>query len=143
MSFSKFYPKFARVLTLVVLMTAAAGCKYHYVEKPDRLLSPDEMTDVICQLAYLKVLEEQGMFEMDSTFSRIGKNAFIEKLYKDYGINKEILEQNSEYYSENNREYVKIYTEAINRLNKLAGEEDKKEKDYRKALEATGWAMPQ
>lgn len=130
-------------MTLVVLMIAAAGCKYHYMEKPDRLLSPDEMTDVICQLAYLKVLEEQGMFEMDSTFSRIGKKAFVEKLYKDYGINKEILEQNSEYYSENNREYVKIYTEAINRLNKLAGEEDKKEKDYRKALEATGWAMPQ
>lgn len=124
-------------------MVAAAGCKYHYIEKPDRLLSPDEMADVLCQLAYLKVLEEQGAFEMDSTFSGIGKNAFVEKLYKDYGINKEILERNNEYYSENNREYLKIYTEAINRLNKLAGQEEKKEKDYKKALESTGWALPE
>ena len=143
MPFSKFHLKFARVLALVVLTAAAAGCRYHYIEKPERLLSPDEMADVICQLAYLKVLDEQGAFELDSTFSRIGKKAFIEKLYRDYGINKEILEQNSEYYSENNREYVKIYTEAINRLNKLAGEEEKKEKDYNKALESTGWALPE
>ena len=142
MSFSKFYPKFARVLTLVVLMSVAAGCKYHYVEKPERLLSPDEMVDVLCQLACLTALEEQGAFEMDSTFSRIGKKAFIEKLYKDYGISKEILAQNNEYYSEHNREYMKIYSEAINRLNQLAAEEEKKENNYKKTLLDSGWGMP-
>ena len=55
MSVSKFYSNFARVFLLLLLSAAAVGCKYRYIEKPERLLSPDEMSEVICELAYLNV----------------------------------------------------------------------------------------
>ena len=70
------------------------GCKYRYIEKPERLLSPEEMSEVICELAYLYVVEEQGAFEQDSVLAKIGKKAFVQKLYEQYGIDKQILRQN-------------------------------------------------
>ena len=116
MSVSKFYRNFARVFLLLLLSAAAVGCKYRYIEKPERLLSPEEMSEVICELAYLNVVEEQGAFEQDSVLAKIGKKAFVQKLYEQYGIDKQILRQNNEYYMENNKLYVKIYSDALNRL---------------------------
>ena len=126
---------------LVLLVVVAAGCKYRYIEKPERLLTPDEMSEVICQLAYLNALEEQGAFERDSIFSRIGKNAFILKLYEDYGIDKEILRRNNEYYMENSKQYVKIYSDALNKLNIRMSEEGKKEKKQEEMTDPNGWVM--
>lgn len=140
--FSKLYRNFARPAAIALLLAlSVTGCKYRYIDEPERLLTPDEMSDVICQLAYLSVLEEQGLFDSDSTLSRIGKDAFIERLYEQYDINRDILRQNNEYYSEYNRQYVKIYAQALNKLSYLAGEEEKKEKDN--PMTATGWGSYQ
>ena len=139
MSVSKFYRNFAHVFLLLLLSAAAVGCKYRYIEKPERLLSPEEMSEVICELAYLNVVEEQGAFEQDSVLAKIGKKAFVQKLYEQYGIDKQILQQNNEYYMENNKLYVKIYSDALNRLNIRLGEEEKKQETPEELTNPNGW----
>lgn len=141
MSVSKIYSNFARVFLLVLLSAAAVGCKYRYIEKPERLLSPDEMSEVICELAYLNVAEEQGAFEQDSVLAKIGKKAFVQKLYEQYGIDKQILQQNNEYYMENNKLYVKIYSDALNRLNIRLGEEEKNQEPPEELTDPNGWVL--
>lgn len=140
MSFPKIYSNFARPLVLLAFsMLLTTGCKYRYIDTPDRLLTPDEMSEVICQLAYLNALEEQGAFTQDSVYSSIGKDAFILKLYADYGIDKEILRQNNEYYMEHNKIYVKIYSDALDKLNTLIGEQEKDKKKQRDLFRQYEW----
>lgn len=115
------------------------ACKYRYIQAPERLLSPQEMTEVICRLAYLDALEQQGAFERDSVYRSIGKDAFILKLYADFDIDKEILQRNNEYYMEHHKEYVKIYSAALEKLNTLIGEQEKDEKKRRDAFRQAGW----
>lgn len=140
MCFSKIYGNF--VIALVLLCASAltvAGCKYRYIDKPERLLSPQEMSEVICRLAYIEALDEQGAFERDSVYASIGKDAFILKLYADYGIDKEILRRNNEYYMEHNKQYVKIYADALDQLNARIGEMEKDKKKREDAYRQTGW----
>ena len=99
MVLQKFIHTFARAAAIMALVVLAAGCKYRYIEKPERLLSESEMADVICELTYIDMLQERGAFQRDSTLARIGRHTFIEGVYKKYGINKKILRHNNEYYS--------------------------------------------
>ena len=50
-------------------------------------------------------------------------------MYKKYGINKKILRQNNEYYSEHNRRYIAIYAEAMNRLKTKADQYERKQEE--------------
>ena len=86
-------------------------------------------------------MEEQGAFEQDSVLAKIGKKAFVQKLYEQYGIDKQILRQNNEYYMENNKLYVKIYSDALNRLNIRLGEEEKKQENPEELTNPNGWVL--
>lgn len=129
MVLQKFIHTFARAAAITALVVLAAGCKYRYIEKPERLLSESEMADVICELTYIDMLQERGAFQRDSTLARIGRHTFIESVYKKYGINKKILRQNNEYYSEHNRRYIAIYAEAMNRLKTKADQYERKQEE--------------
>lgn len=126
-----FIHTFARVAVIAALAVLAAGCRYRYIEKPERLLSENEMADVICELTYIDMLQERGAFERDSTLARIGRHTFIERVYKKYGVNKKILRQNNEYYCEYNRRYTAIYSEALKRLKAKTDEYERKLKEER------------
>lgn len=140
MRFSKICGNFVVVSALLCAsVLTVAGCKYRYIDKPEHLLSPQEMSEVICRLAYIKALEEQGAFERDSVYAAIGKDAFILKLYADYGIDKETLRRNNEYYMEHNKLYVKIYADALDQLNARIGEMEKDKKKRQEAFRQTGW----
>jgi hypothetical protein len=97
-------------------MTMMTSCKYRYIEKPDQLLTHEQMVDIICEVAYVEALEARGAFIHDSTLSRIGKKAFLRRIYQKYGVNHEVLSQNNDYYSEHSKEYIAIYREAMNRI---------------------------
>lgn len=73
--------------------------------------------------------------------AKIGKKAFVQKLYEQYGIDKQILRQNNEYYMENNKLYVKIYSDALNRLNIRLGEEEKKQENPEDLTNPNGWVL--
>lgn len=103
---------------VVVFMcaTMATSCKYRYIDKPEQLLTHEQMVDIICEVAYIEALEARGAFIHDSTLSRIGKKAFLRRIYQKHGINGEVLRQNNDYYSEHSKEYLAIYREAMNRI---------------------------
>ena len=77
MVLQKFRHTFARAAAIMALVVLAAGCKYRYIEKPERLLSESEMADVICELTYIDMLQERGAFQRDSTLARLGRHTFI------------------------------------------------------------------
>ena len=103
-------------LVVLLCMTMATSCKYRYIEKPEQLLTHEQMVDIICEVAYVDALEARGAFIHDSTLSRIGKKAFLRRIYQKYGVNHEVLSQNNDYYCEHSKEYIAIYREAMNRI---------------------------
>ncbi|MBQ1275956.1 MAG: DUF4296 domain-containing protein [Flavobacteriales bacterium] len=103
-------------VVVLLCMTMMTSCKYRYIEKPDQLLTHEQMVDIICEVAYVEALEARGAFIHDSTLSRIGKKAFLRRIYQKYGVNHEVLSQNNDYYSEHSKEYIAIYREAMNRI---------------------------
>ena len=103
-------------VVVLLCMTMATSCKYRYIEKPEQLLTHEQMVDIICEVAYVDALEARGAFIHDSTLSRIGKKAFLRRIYQKHGVNYEVLSQNNDYYSEHSKEYIAIYREAMNRI---------------------------
>ncbi|MDD4820184.1 MAG: DUF4296 domain-containing protein [Flavobacteriales bacterium] len=136
----RFCHTFVQLFVIVVLTFCAAGCKYHYIEKPERLLSHDEMVDIICEMAYINAVYDRGGFTTDSTLSKIGRNAFYERLYRKYGINREILEQNNTYYYEYSKEYMSIYKDAMDRIKAMENDELEGQRRAEEAIEAAARA---
>ena len=54
-------------VVVLLCMTMMTSCKYRYIEKPDQLLTHEQMVDIICEVAYVEALESRGAFIHDST----------------------------------------------------------------------------
>lgn len=140
MVYRKIYITFVQLFVIVTLTLCVSSCKYRYIEKPERLLSHNEMVDIICEMAYINAVYDRGGFTIDSTLSKIGRDAFYERVYRKYGINKEILELNNIYYYEHSKEYISIYKDAMDRIKSMENDEQEQQRLAQEAIEAAARA---
>ncbi len=117
------------ILYLLVLLLLNACYKVQPPEKPERLLSEDEMVSVLVDMAI--VSSAKGVNK-----KRFEDNGIIpdEFIYKRNNIDSIVFAQNNEYYSFNIKQYESIYVRVKDSLTKLRDkhklilEAEKKEK---------------
>lgn len=102
------------ILYLLILVLLNACYKLQPPEKPERLLSEDEMVTVLVDMAI--VSSGKGVNK-----KRFEENGIIpdEYIYKKNNIDSIVFAQNNEYYSFNIKQYESIYVRVKDSLTKL------------------------
>lgn len=102
--------------TLAVILAFASffACSRNSAEKPERLLSEDEMVNVLYDMALLQAMQSGISAQLDS--SRIDTKNYI---YKKYRVDSLSLVQNQKYYAADIENYQKLHKKVTEKLTAL------------------------
>ena len=118
-----------KILTILILCSCCVACsRYAYVEKPEHLLTEDQMVDILTQSALIQAASTLGAFRDGRIPPPEDAKAFYAALYAKYGIDQQIFEQNNLYYVDNVKEYIRIYTRVSDNLNEMLTDAQNREK---------------
>lgn len=114
----------------IVVTTLFFACNNSPVEKPDNLLSKEEMTNIIYDVMILQASKSYNNVEVKKEDLKIESYIFDK-----YKIDSSTYHQNQRYYASKPKEYEKMYKEVVERLTLAQQETDtllKKEKRSKK-----------
>lgn len=114
----------------IVVTTLFFACNNSPVEKPDNLLSKEEMTNIIYDVMILQASKSYNNVEVKKEDLKIESYIFDK-----YKIDSSTYHQNQRHYASKPKEYEKMYKEVVERLTLAQQETDtllKKEKRSKK-----------
>ncbi len=97
-----------------VLFTVISCYKYNAPEKPERLISKDEMVNILVDLKLMSSVSGKDKKVLDS--ANIKTQAYI---FNKYNIDSTQFANNNAYYAYNIEDYQDIYSKLKDSLNKL------------------------
>ncbi|MFP5439360.1 MAG: DUF4296 domain-containing protein [Bacteroidia bacterium] len=101
-----------KILCVFVAIAFLAACKKSAVEKPDHLVSEDEMTNILYDMALLQAMKSYNNVTL--TEKGINSQTYIFKKYK---IDSLQLAQNHAYYASDLDKYSKMVRNVTSRIN--------------------------
>ncbi len=104
---------------------AFAACSDPIIPKPDHLLSRDRMIDMLIELHLSQSIAQTRRFTSDEAMKYTESDYYYSVLQK-FKTNDSTFEQSLVYYSGRPKEFEKIYTRVLNRLNEMEQEQAKK-----------------
>ena len=117
-----------KITLILFAFLVLASCKDEDVQKPEKLLSEDEMVDVLYDITML-----QSIRSVDPQELRVRKVEIGEYIYNKYKIDSTVFAQNHEYYASQLDVYERIHNKVNDRIKKVKeeyeGEVPKTEKD--------------
>lgn len=118
-----------RSFAILILFSCCCACaRYAYVEKPDPLLTEDQMVDILLQSALIQAASTVGAFRDGRIPPPEDAKAFYAALYAKHGIDRQIFEQNNLYYVDNIKKYTRIYTRVSDSLSEILADAQNREK---------------
>lgn len=112
-----------RICFVLAIFLLIASCNTSPVEKPEHLLSEDEMVDVLYDISILQAT--QNFKALILVKNDINVNSYIFEKYK---IDSLVYQENHKYYASKPKLYQKITDEVLNRLKEKEVEIDSLDK---------------
>lgn len=99
---------------LALIALSLLSCKKDIAEKPEHLISENEMTDILYDIALLQAMKSYNTVSL--TEKGIDSRTYI---YKKYKIDSLTLVKNHEYYAADLEKYDEITKKVTDRINEL------------------------
>ena len=99
------------ILFLITLLIVSTSCNDNVIKKPNKLISRDEMINIIYDLSVLEALKSQNA-GIPNIYPKA--NEFLKSKYK---LDSLTFAQNTQYYAADVEEYKKMYEEVKAKLN--------------------------
>lgn len=106
-------------IIFIVVIALFLACNNSPVEKPDTLLSKDEMTNIIYDVMLLQASKSYNNVEVKKEDLKIESYIFDK-----YKIDSTTYHQNQRYYASKPKEYEKMYKEVVEKLTLVQQETD-------------------
>lgn len=103
--------KMRKIAIFFVLITAFFSCQKTVINKPDNLISEDEMVDILYDISLLEAIKVSNPASLDER--KINVNSYI---YKKYKIDSIQFAKSDKYYASDVEKYSKLYEKVSNRM---------------------------
>jgi hypothetical protein len=101
-------------MLLALVALSVLSCKKDVAEKPEHLISENEMTDILYDIALLQAMKSYNTVTLSE--KGIDSRTYI---YKKYKIDSLTLAKNHEYYATDLEKYDEMTKKVIDRINAL------------------------
>ncbi len=114
----------------VVILASAffllmSACSEELTDKPHKLVSRDRLIDILVDI-HLADAAYQTRRYINEEIKNYKESDFYYSVLKKHGVADSIFEKSLIYYAGKPKDFEKIYTRVINRLNELQQEDEKK-----------------
>lgn len=113
-----------KILTVAVLALLSYACLEKSFPKPDHLISRDQMIDMLTDIHLAEGIYETSRYT-DKDINKFDENDFYYSVLHKYEVADSVFEKSLIYYSGRPKDFEKIYTRVVNRLNEMAEEQNK------------------
>ncbi|MFV0377112.1 MAG: DUF4296 domain-containing protein [Mangrovibacterium sp.] len=117
------------ILLAFVLLLGFAACREKGYPKPKQFLNEKELVNLLYDIHLGEALTERSRYNYGDSL-KIESNEMYQAILSKYQITDSVLSLNLIYYSSRPKEYEKIYTKVIDRLNMVI-EQDKTKEDIK------------
>lgn len=101
-------------MLLAIVALSVLSCKKDVAEKPEHLISENEMTDILYDMSLLQAMKSYNTVTLSE--KGIDSRTYI---YKKYKIDSLTLAKNHEYYAADLEKYDEITKKVTSRINEL------------------------
>lgn len=114
------------LLLLVPLMMAFHSCDEPVVDKPKNLVSRDQMINILTDIHLAEAIYQTRRFSSDRIM-QLTDNDFYYSVLKKHNVPDSTFELSLIYYTSMPKEYEKIYSRVLNKLNEMEQKFENKE----------------
>jgi len=121
-----------KVMTVFILALTLATCNSNAIEKPENLISEDQMVDILYDLYVLNAIKSSN-----NDYLRERKTTPSKYIYSKYKIDSLQFAKSDNYYASDLDDYLKLYQRVTKRLEQNKAEMDsliKKNPEPKKSL---------
>jgi len=126
----EFHMKNIILILIVVLSMATVSCEQKGYPKPDGLLSPRQMVDVLYDIHVGEAVSNTGQISINDSIIPITSEGVYQAVLEKYQLTDSLLTSSIIYYSSRPKDYEKIYEKVVERLN-LKIEDEKQKRDLK------------
>ncbi len=108
-----------KIVFILAIIIALAGCKEQVVEKPAALIAKEDMVNIMYDLSLLEAIKYQNIAALEAY-----KTEPSDYVYKKYNIDSSQFVQSNKYYASNFEEYKEMFDQISVRLEQNKAEID-------------------
>jgi hypothetical protein len=113
---------------ILVMVLVFSACDEPVVEKPKKLVPRDRMVDMLTDMHIAESVFQNRRYSSDQVF-QFTEADFYYSILKKYNVVDSTFEKSLIYYSSYPKEFEKIYSRVLNKLNEMEQEQLQKQQE--------------
>jgi hypothetical protein len=113
---------------ILVMALVFSACEEPVVEKPKKLVPRDRMVDMLTDMHIAESVFQNRRYSSDQVF-QFTEADFYYSILKKYNVVDSTFEKSLIYYSSYPKEFEKIYSRVLNKLNEMEQEQLQKQQE--------------